>query len=90
MLSRESTGKPYRNANDSFEWDDRKARRNIADHGVSFELARFAFDDPRAFEKLDLDENDEERCLLTGLADGRMLTVCHTERSHRIRIISAW
>ena len=29
-----------------FEWDARKARSNIAKHGVSFELAMTAFDDP--------------------------------------------
>ena len=29
-----------------FEWDDRKARRNIAKHGVSFELATRTFEDP--------------------------------------------
>lgn len=31
---------------DEFEWDDRKAARNLREHGVSFEEARQAFDDP--------------------------------------------
>jgi uncharacterized protein len=31
---------------DDFEWDDAKAAQNWANHGVSFEAARPAFDDP--------------------------------------------
>jgi uncharacterized DUF497 family protein len=31
---------------DDFEWDDAKATQNFASHGVSFEAARLAFDDP--------------------------------------------
>ena len=34
--------------NDEFEWDDRKAKRNERQHGVTFELARLIFDDPNA------------------------------------------
>ena len=30
-----------------FEWDDEKAARNLARHGVSFEAARLAMDDIR-------------------------------------------
>jgi uncharacterized DUF497 family protein len=33
---------------DDFEWDDAKAAANLAKHGVSFEQARDAFDDPFA------------------------------------------
>lgn len=33
---------------DDFEWDDAKAARNLNGHGVSFEVARLAFDDPFA------------------------------------------
>ncbi|MEO5760584.1 MAG: BrnT family toxin [Mesorhizobium sp.] len=29
-----------------FEWDPEKARRNLAKHGVTFDLARKVFDDP--------------------------------------------
>ena len=28
-----------------FEWDDDKAAANLRDHGISFEVARNAFDD---------------------------------------------
>ena len=29
-----------------FEWDEKKAADNLADHGVSFEEAKTVFDDP--------------------------------------------
>jgi len=74
---------------DEFEWDDRKAKRNERQHGVTFELVRLVFDDPNAIDRLDLDETDEERELITGLVGGVLLTVCFVERGHRKRIISA-
>ena len=36
-----------------FEWDDVKARGNLAKHGVSFEEATTVFDDTRAIEAPD-------------------------------------
>ena len=74
---------------DLFEWDDAKAASNLRKHGISFELARRAFEDPLALERLDLDEKDEERFLLTGMADASLLTVVLAERRTRMRIISA-
>jgi uncharacterized DUF497 family protein len=40
---------------DDFEWDDEKAASNFAKHGVIFEQARAAFDDPNHIE---LDDPD--------------------------------
>jgi uncharacterized DUF497 family protein len=74
---------------DDFEWDDKKARRNVRAHGVTFNIARRAFEDPRLIERLDPDEPDEDRMLLTGLVGDVLLTVCYVERGSRIRIISA-
>lgn len=74
---------------DDFEWDDRKAARNERQHGVTFELACLVFDDPNAIDRLDLDEADEDRELITGLVGDVLLTVCFVERSKRKRIISA-
>jgi uncharacterized DUF497 family protein len=54
---------------DNFEWDDRKAASNYRKHRAPFELARSVFDDPRAVERRDFDEPDEERFLVTGLAN---------------------
>ncbi|MFZ1104590.1 MAG: BrnT family toxin [Hyphomicrobiaceae bacterium] len=72
-----------------FEWDDRKAVTNANEHRVTFELARLAFADPGAVDRLDLDESDEDRMLLTGLVNDVLITVCFVERGRRIRIISA-
>ena len=74
-----------------FEWDPRKASANLRAHGVSFELASTVFRDPFAIEFID-DRADygEERFVIIGLAEGRVLLyVAHTERADRIRIISA-
>lgn len=38
---------------DDFEWDDAKARANIARHDLSFETARKVFSDPLALGWLD-------------------------------------
>ena len=74
---------------DQFEWDDRKAAINAREHRITFELARLAFADTRAIDRLDLDETDEDRMLLTGLANDVLVTVCFVELGRRIRIISA-
>jgi uncharacterized DUF497 family protein len=75
---------------DEFEWDDAKAAANLAKHGVSFEQARDAFDDPFAIDFVD-DREDygELRLILIGMVDIRLLVVAHTMRNDRIRIISA-
>jgi uncharacterized DUF497 family protein len=37
-----------------FEWDEAKARSDLAKHGVSFEAARLVFEDVFAVERIDL------------------------------------
>ena len=73
-----------------FEWDDAKAAQNYADHGVTFDLAKRVFRDPFAIERLD-DREDygEDRYVIIGMVDGRVLCVVHTLRNGTIRIISA-
>jgi uncharacterized DUF497 family protein len=66
-----------------------KAKRNDRQHGVTFELARLVFGDPNAIDRLDLDEANDDRELITGLVADVLLTVCFVERGHRKRIISA-
>jgi uncharacterized DUF497 family protein len=52
-----------------FEWDDRKAAENYAKHGISFELARRAFEDPFAIEYLDAGEQyGEDRYIPLGMS----------------------
>lgn len=73
---------------DRFEWDDAKAHANRRKHGVSFDVACEAFDDPSGFDEIDYDP-DEERWTRTGMTSSGILVIINTERGHRIRIISA-
>jgi uncharacterized DUF497 family protein len=34
-----------------FEWDSEKERENVRDHGVSFETAKYIFNDPLRIER---------------------------------------
>jgi hypothetical protein len=53
---------------DEFEWDDVKAAQNLANHGVSFEAARLAFDDPFAVVREDRRQDyGEDRYVLLGM-----------------------
>jgi uncharacterized DUF497 family protein len=74
-----------------FEWDPRKARRNLTLHGVSFDEASTAFQDPLSKTIADpLHSEDEKRFVLLGHSHrNRLLVVVHTERGDRIRLISA-
>lgn len=73
-----------------FEWDEAKAASNLLKHGVRFDLAIIAFDDPDAFEVVDKRESyGEARIILTGLAAPNLLVIIYTERGPRTRIISA-
>jgi uncharacterized protein len=81
--------------NKLFEWDDAKAKANVKKHGVLFEVAAQAFDDPFAVSIQDRFENGEERWQTIGLVNGALLLlVAHTLRDmdtgeELIRIISA-
>jgi uncharacterized protein len=75
---------------DAFEWDQAKARRNYAKHGVTFEMAKLAFADPFMVEVLDEREDyGEERTLLMGMVQGHLISVIYTERQGRFRLITA-
>jgi uncharacterized protein len=75
--------------NERFEWDDAKAQLNLRKHGVDFEDACLAIDDPNALIEAD-DEPDEERWQTIGLSFDQILFVVWTERhGNIIRIISA-
>jgi len=73
---------------DEFEWDDRKAEENLRKHGVSFDDARAAFDDPGSIDQDDADPNEIRFSRLCKL-DGEVFVVVYTERGKRTRIISA-
>jgi uncharacterized DUF497 family protein len=74
------------------EWDPAKAKRNLREHGVSFEEAESVFSDDFAILLPDPDHSaHEDRFLLLGLSAGfRTLVVVHSYREQNvIRIISA-
>jgi len=74
-----------------FEWDARKAKRNVEKHGVTFDEAATVFDDVLASIFPDEDRSGEEtRDIIVGYSIlNRLLLVCFTERGNRIRLISA-
>jgi uncharacterized DUF497 family protein len=77
--------------NSEFEWDDEKATNNLKKHGVSFEEGATIFNDPKVATISDPDHSeDEERFISIGISViRRLLTVIHTYRKTRIRLISA-
>lgn len=75
---------------DRFEWDDEKARANLAKHQLNFHVAKLAFDDPGAVDEPDETmDYREDRYQLIGMALGRLVVVIYTQRNSRVRIISA-
>jgi uncharacterized protein len=77
-------------ANNDFEWDKAKAAANFAKHGVNFEQGRQAFNDPFAIDFVDDREDySEDRLILFGLVEHRLLVVAHSLRGDKVRIISA-
>ena len=75
-----------------FEWDPAKAASNRRKHGVSFEEAAEAVNDPRAIEEYDFEHSTatEDRFRLVGMSGkGRLLVVVYTRRDEAVRIISA-
>ena len=72
-----------------FEWDRRKARVNLAKHGVDFADATGVFFDENALTILD-PQGEDERLVTVGTDPlQRVLVVVFTWRGDRIRIISA-
>ena len=59
-------------------------------HGVTFEAAREALKDPFALDWLDKSKDyGEDRFVVIGMAEGRLLFVAYTMRGDSIRMISA-
>ena len=74
-----------------FEWDRKKANKNLKSHKVSFDEAVTVFYDPLSATFDDPDHSDDEERLITigYSSNGRLLVVGHTERGEAIRIITA-
>ena len=75
-----------------FDFDPEKARLNPINHdGVTFEEASAVLLDPYALTRIDADTTLESRYITLGMGNtSRILVVVWTERTERIRIISAW
>lgn len=74
-----------------FDWDPRKAARNLNKHGVSFVEALTVFADRQALIFDDPDHSiNERREIIVGYSRRpRLLVVGFTERAGRVRIITA-
>jgi hypothetical protein len=72
----------------SFEWDEAKRRRVIAERGLDFMDAALLFDG-RPVLSVPSPRRDEERWLSIGLVDGRFVAVVWVRRGDRIRIVTA-
>lgn len=77
--------------NSEFEWDEEKAESNLKKHRVSFDEAATIFNDPNIATISDPDHSEhEDRYVSIGRSIiARLLTVIHTFRLSRIRLISA-
>jgi uncharacterized DUF497 family protein len=72
-----------------FEWDEAKARQNLARHGVDFGGAIAVFEDPLRLEiEDDRFDYGEKRFKAVGLVQDVVLVVVFTYRGDSIRIIS--
>jgi uncharacterized DUF497 family protein len=77
-----------------FEWDNAKARGNLAKHGVSFELARRVWDDPLHVILPDRVVDGEQRWHAIGVVGAvTVLVVVHVYPDQgdeaKVRIIGA-
>lgn len=73
-----------------FEWDEDKNLGNKQKHGISFELAQYAFIDPNRVIAEDLRHSlTEKRYYCFGKVEDGILTVRFTYRKDVIRIIGA-
>ncbi len=74
-----------------FEWDPKKAAKNLQKHGVSFTEAATVFDDPLSMSVPDPDHSaEEDRLVIVGQSYRRRLViVSFAERGDRYRIVSA-
>jgi uncharacterized DUF497 family protein len=77
-----------------FDWDPEKARKNLAKHGVAFDVAESVWDDPLHVILPDRFADGEQRWHAIGMVGPvALLLVVHTypnsEDEARVRIIGA-
>jgi uncharacterized DUF497 family protein len=73
-----------------FEWDERKNKENQNKHGLSFDIAQYAFADPNRIIAEDISHSDKEkRYYCFGKVNDEIITVRFTYRKNIIRIYGA-
>jgi uncharacterized DUF497 family protein len=72
-----------------FEWNEKKASRDLVKHAVSFEEAVTVFGDPLSDTFPDPDHSHhEQRFIIIGASEsGKILVVAHTDDGAIVRII---
>ena len=73
-----------------FQWDHRKAARNLRDQGVAFETACEVFFDPFIrWHENEVVEGEERERVVGMTTDWQLLVVVYVERKDLMRLISA-
>lgn len=74
-----------------YGWDEEKNDGNKREHGIAFEQAVKAFDDPLAVPLEDVEHSDEweTRYGLIGMCEVGLIFVSFTYRNENTRLISA-
>ena len=73
-----------------FDWDEEKAKSNLAKHGISFDEANSVFDDPLFLTFADPEHSLQEQrfLIMRESARGRLLVISYTDRKDITRLIS--
>ncbi|HCC36293.1 MAG TPA: hypothetical protein DEQ14_01010 [Treponema sp.] len=74
------------------EWDEPKARDNITNHHLSFDVAQYALFDPERLERVDHSESNtttENRWQVLGKV-GKIIFAIYEDKGQVKRLISAW
>jgi len=83
-------GRTIISENGRFEWDESKNRKNIKDHGFSFNEILEIFDDPAFLEGYDQGHSiQEDRYYGIGCLNGILYVIVFYTYRERIRLISA-
>lgn len=71
-----------------FVWDEAKRRLNLRKHGIDFADAETIFRGVTFTAEDTREDYGEQRFLTLGLLEDQVVSVAHTERGGKIRIIS--